>query len=166
MPRTAAAPTIEPSRKGIIAVSLPPFVKPMRPAPVEARVRGPDAAVLAPRPDTSAALTPLLALLALPEPETPLPEPETPLPEPEPLLPEPEPLLPEPEPLLPEPEPPLPEPEPPLPEPEPPLPEPAPTVPVVVVPAFEPELVIAAAPFEFGEASALELPVMAALVIW
>ena len=148
MPRTATAPTIEPSRKGIIAVSLLPLDEASRPPPVVARVRGPDAAALAPWL-TTAALTSPLALVE--EPVALVPAPAPPLPE------------------TPLPETPLPEPVPPLPEPVPPLPEtplPAPTVPVVVVLPFEPELETAAAPFELGEASALELPVMAALVIW
>lgn len=58
--------------------------------------------------------------------------------------------------------PPLPEPLPPLPEPE----LPAPTVPVVVVVAVEPELETEADAVEFGDASALDAPVIAALVIW
>lgn len=139
MPRTATAPTIEPSRKGIIAVSLLPLDEASSPPPVVARVRGPEAAALVPWLTTAALTSPLAlgdapAALVAPLPETPLPAP----PVPEPLSP--------------------------LPEPVPPLP--APIVPVVVVVAFEPELETAATPFDSGEASALELPVMAALVIW
>jgi hypothetical protein len=76
----------------------------------------------------------------LPLPEVPVPLPEVPVPLPEVPVP--------------------------LPEVPVPLPEPDPVAPVVVVVAFEPELETAATPFELGEASALELPVMAALVIW
>ena len=129
MPRTATAPTIEPSRKGIIAVSLLPLDEASRPPPVVARVRGPDdAAALVPWLATAALTSPLAIVPAIDAvvPETPLPLPEVPVP----------------------------------------LPEPDPVAPVVVVVAFEPELETAATPFELGEASALELPVMAALVIW
>ncbi len=140
-----------PATNGIIAIGLASACEAIKPLPVVARVA-------APLPAALPWFRPKIALTSPPAfddpPDAPAPDPPAPVPLPLAPLPEP----PEPEP--PEPEPPEPEP----PEPEP--PEPEPTDPVVVVVALEPESEIAATPFEVGEASALELPTMAALVIW